>query len=360
MVVAFIMVLYTLLVLALCLGWNRSTNKNEPASVIQEKFISVVISVRNEAKQIERLLKDLENQQYKNFQVIVIDDHSSDDTLMILKGSAFPWLTVVSNPGTGKKQALTEGVRISEGQIVATTDADCFLSADWLKMINQYFQNNTVVFLFGPVRLTQTGSFFSAMQAIEFASLIGTGAATAAFGFPTICNGANLAYKRDAFAEVSGYEGNLHIPSGDDEFLMRKIHKKYPRGIHFAQAAIVETAAVEDLQTFIYQRIRWAAKWRYNTSRFSVVLAIFILLSQIATIACFFGLLTSVSYWPVFLLVPKVFAEAIFLIRVSHFLKIPWNWLVFMVLQIIYPFYVIGVGIASNFISYSWKDRTVR
>lgn len=360
-VVALILISYALLVIAFWVGWNRSINKSLPCfSTEVEDFISVIVPVRNEANHIERLLNDLTRLHYTNFQIVIVDDHSTDDTLKILKASVLPQLTVISNPGKGKKSALAEGVRISEGQIIATTDADCSLPEDWLKTINQYFQNKDTVFLFGPVRLKQTGSFFSALQAIEFASLVGTGAATIAFNKPTICNGANLAYRKEVFIEVNGYEGNLHIPSGDDEFLMRKIHKRYARGIHFSKAAVVETLPARDLRSFLRQRMRWASKWRHNTSAFSITLAIFILLTQVASVWCMVSLLTSVSYLPVILLIIKFFIEALFLFSVCHFLKITWNWLAFMVLQVVYPFYVIGVGITSNFISGSWKGRRIR
>jgi cellulose synthase/poly-beta-1,6-N-acetylglucosamine synthase-like glycosyltransferase len=360
MIIAFILVSYALLVLTFWIGWKSAISKHASSGTFQDEFISVVIPVRNEAHQIDRLLNDLARQHYSHFQVIIVDDHSTDDSLKLLKGSVLPQLTVVSNPGSGKKSALTAGVRFSEGQIIATTDADCSLPADWLKTINQYFANRKIAFVFGPVRLKQTASFFSALQAIEFASLIGTGAATAALGRPIICNGANLAYRKDVFEAVNGYEGNLHIPSGDDEFLMRKVQEKYPGGVHFAQTAVVETTASKTLHALISQRMRWASKWRYNTSAFAVLVAIFILLSQAASICCMLSLLTSVSYWAMILLFLKAVVEAVFLLSVCSFLKIRWNWLAFTVLQVGYPIYVLGVGIASNFISYSWKDRKIR
>ena len=79
----------------------------------------------------------------------------------------------------------------------------------------------------GAVRIKPTHSFFSKLQVIEFSSLIASAAATLTLGFPTMCNGANLAYRKTTFVEVNGFDGNAHIASGDDEFLMRKVVKKF-------------------------------------------------------------------------------------------------------------------------------------
>jgi poly-beta-1,6-N-acetyl-D-glucosamine synthase len=233
-VIAFILGFYCFLVIMLIIGWNKSIRASESSRSAPEEFISVIIPVRNEAKQMERLLVNLAKQHYTNFEVIIMDDHSSDDTLKIIRSYPMPQLSVHTNSGQGKKQAITEGVKRSAGQLIVTTDADCSFHPDWLKTMNRYFQDKKVLFLFGGVRIYDTPNFFTKMQAVEFASLIGSAAATAAFNIPTMCNGANLAYRKHVFEEVKGYEGNVHVPSGDDEFLMRKIHKKFPEGILFA------------------------------------------------------------------------------------------------------------------------------
>ncbi len=135
------------------------------------------------------------------------------------------------------------GVEKAGGEIIVTTDADCRLPIHWLQSIATSFHEGNVKMVFGGVRIKEDKSFFSKLQALEFCSLIGTGGAMAGLGIPILCNGANLAFLRSAFLEVKGYDGNLDIPSGDDEFLMRKIDRRFPGSIRFqpSEDSVVET-----------------------------------------------------------------------------------------------------------------------
>jgi hypothetical protein len=194
---------------------------------------------------------------------------------------------------------------------------------------------------------------------MEFASLIGSGAATAALGAPTMCNGANMAFRKKVFSEVKGYDGNLSIPSGDDEFLMRKIHKRYPDGIMFMNSdeTVVTTMAQPDLHSFVNQRIRWASKWRHNSSLWSQMLAVAVIIFQLAFIANWFFIFTPMILQSLFYMTVKMILEAAFLLQVCRFLGTRWKWLSFLSLQFIYPFYVPAIGIASFFRPFEWKHR---
>ena len=286
LVIAFILLCYYCLLLMLWIGWQRSFRHTMPAAAA-EHMISVVVAVRNEEKNITRLLNDLAAQQYHHFEVIVVNDHSTDASGALLRASALRNLVVLENAGQGKKHAIATGVNAARGSVIATTDADCSLPAQWLSIINRYFQQEDVKFTFGAVRILPDGSLFSQLQAIEFASLIASGAATAARGKPTMCNGANLAYRKVTFEAVKGYEGNLHVASGDDEFLMRKIVDRYPGSVSFMAPAevVVSTQPQPDVASFLQQRLRWASKWRFNSSGYTICLALFIVASQLASLA---------------------------------------------------------------------------
>jgi cellulose synthase/poly-beta-1,6-N-acetylglucosamine synthase-like glycosyltransferase len=207
-------------------------------------------------------------------------------------------------------------------------------------------------------------SLFANMQAIEFSSLIGTGAATISLGFPTMCNGANLVVRKEIINEVGGFEDNKHIPSGDDEFLLRKVFARYPKGICFMAASevIASTTPQPTLYDFIQQRIRWAGKWRHHETLGSKALAIYIILFQISFLLILpftLGGLISIEVL-LLLLVLKIAGEVIFLDQVTDFLKIRWNWLAFILLQFLYPFYVISIGIVSHFQHFKWKGRVLK
>lgn len=324
--------------------------------------MSVIIPVRNEEQTIARTLLALKNQTYANFEVIVVNDHSSDDTITVVMQNKFPSLSILHNREVGKKSALQTGVEQAKGELIVTTDGDCCMNERWLESIYKTFTDENVVFAFGAVAIQPDNSFFSRIQAVEFASLIGSGAATSSLGLPTMSNGANLAFLKSAFLAVNGYEGNKHIPSGDDEFLMRKLNRHFRGGIKFIpyRTASVTTQPQATLAEFIHQRLRWAGKWKYNSSIATIALAIFVFITQITVVAGCISLFISFTYSIALLLLIKVAFEASFIIRVCKFSKTIFSWPAFLILQIIYPFYVIFIGVLSNFVQPSWKGRNAK
>lgn len=360
-VMSLILTSYCILLLILQIGWHKAIHARQATNSAFYPFISVIVPVRNESGRIANLLESLGRQQYNNFEIVVVNDHSTDDTVEVIGRNSFANVSLVTSRGTGKKAALDTGVQIAKGEIIVTTDADCTVGEHWLESIRNTFTNEQTVFAFGAVAIDGTRSFFSKLQAVEFASLIGSGAATSAFGFPTMCNGANLAYRKEAYLNVNGYEGNLHVASGDDEFLMRKVIARYPKGVRFIpfKAASVITDAQRSVAAFISQRIRWASKWKFNNSLYTVALAIYIFAVQVGVIASLVSLFISVSYAIALLLVIKLSFEASFIARVCRFSNARFSWRAFLLLQVIYPFYVVLIGLLANFLRPQWKGRSV-
>jgi cellulose synthase/poly-beta-1,6-N-acetylglucosamine synthase-like glycosyltransferase len=310
------------------------------------------------------LLQNLKFQSYTPYEVIVIDDHSDDNTFNIAKDFAFDdKIKVLHSKGSGKKQALSTGIAAASGSIIVTIDADCAVDVDWLEIINNAFQNDNIKLAFGGVRIKDNDTLFSSLQQLEFSSLIGSGAATAMLGFPTMCNGANLAFRKEIFDEAGGYADHMHIPSGDDEFLLRKVAAMYPEGICFLnnEASVVTTKATETVKDLLHQRIRWAGKWKYNQSLSSKLLAAFILIFQLSTMATFILIVAGfANAFLILIWIAKILLELLFLKQVNSFLGNKWKWLNFILLQLIYPVYVVYIGLISNFKSFEWKGRKLK
>jgi biofilm PGA synthesis N-glycosyltransferase PgaC len=350
--------LYVILLGFLFLGWRQSTSQRSQ-SVANEAFITVIVPVRNEANNIGTLLSDLDRQQYKHFEVIVVDDHSDDETVAVVKSVTRLNVKVVSNAGFGKKRAITTAIYHAKGTIIVTTDGDCSVQPGWLAAINDGFSNDKARMLIGGVRIGSKGVFFHKLQQIEFSSLIGSAASTLSLGFPSMCNGANLAYRKEVFVDVNGYDGNIQIASGDDEFLMRKIEEKYKGSIRFLMCknAVVETKPQPDISSLLQQRLRWASKWRFNSSLTTLALAFFIVMVQLCLL---YSLQYAVVSWNLILsilLLIKIAMEAVLLTRFCTFLQVRWNWPAFFCLQLIYPVYVIAVSFLSTAGRYKWKGR---
>lgn len=100
------------------------------------------------------------------------------------------------------------------------------VSNNWLSLYNIQIQNTQTVFIAAPVKYHHSGTFLSLFQCLDFISLQGITAATVSAGFHSMCNGANLAYQKEAYTKVGGFTSIDNIASGDDMLLMYKIQKK--------------------------------------------------------------------------------------------------------------------------------------
>ncbi|MDQ3392657.1 MAG: glycosyl transferase family 2, partial [Bacteroidota bacterium] len=182
--------------------------------------------------------------------------------------------------------------------------------------------------------------------------------------FPNMCNGANLSFTKKSFLAVKGYEGNTHIPSGDDEFLMHKIYNKYPGKVYFLKSEnfIVTTKAKDDLKSLFYQRRRWAGKWKLYSDFKISLFAAFYFLFNLVFFASFLMMIFGEYHFSMFLVqfVARLVVDFVFLRSIMKFLKQPFSVPLFIVAEIIYPFYILILGIASNFGNYEWKGRKIK
>jgi poly-beta-1,6-N-acetyl-D-glucosamine synthase len=357
--------IYFIFLLACMVGWRKFVRQSEPKIISVEEFVTVVIAVRNEEVSIGPLLDSLLLQDFpnSNFEVVFVDDHSTDLTQQIIsswiKDNPHMNCYLIHSSGNGKKQALAEGIQHSRGEIILTTDADCVLPVNWISGMVMSFNPDTTLVI-GLVKIQQGKSLFSKLQALEFSSLMGSGMAMYALGFPVMCNGASLAFRKKSFEAVNGYEGNLHIPSGDDEFLMRKLLKQFPGSIQSIQwpSVAVATHPQPSLRSFIHQRLRWAGKWRANDSPSTKILALFVLIFQINTIITMGFLVIGENVAAAGLLLTlKLLLEGYLLLKVSMQLHQGFSIPAFILLQVVYPFYVFVIGVLSQLLDYEWKGR---
>jgi len=376
-----ILLLFTLFYLCffsiLIAFWKRRIPNISSMDALGDKCfnrLSVVIPIRNEKDKILDLLYDLNLQDLsrQNWEVIIVDDQSNDGSVQWIKEHAdeldFTYrILSLKVPakfnGSHKKLAIKQAVEVATGDIIMVTDGDCRVGNNWLSTVQSYFDQTDVVFISGPVTFYQEKSFFQHLQTIEFASLVGTGGSCLNAGFPNMCNGANLAFTKESFIEVDGYQGYMHIASGDDEFLMHKIAHCFPKKVHFLKdrRSIVKTSAHQTLKAFYHQRKRWASKWPHYRDVKIKFLAFYIYFFYLVILICGVMVVFNSFSFTVFisLLLLKVLVDFIFLKSVMNFLQKPISFLRFLTLEMIYPFYVVFFGIMTNFGKYEWKSRTI-
>ncbi|PJJ59571.1 glycosyltransferase [Hymenobacter chitinivorans] len=369
---------YAALMLGLRRGWEALPTV-EPAvtpstapPAAEGPLFSVLIAARNEADNLPGLLHDLTLQSLPpgRFEVLLADDHSTDATARLVAEAArhcpFPLRLValreLPGAGTGKKAALQAALHHARAPWVVCTDADCRFGPDWLSTYAALVTTDAAVrFISGPVLLTGPNTAWQQLMGLEFAGLVGVGAAGIGRQSPTMCNGANLAYQRAAFTAVQGFAGNEHLASGDDEFLLHKLHAAFPGSIRFLRSptALVSTAAPATLGALLRQRVRWASKWRHYRHLASQQLAVLVLG---ANVALFLGLLLTMLLpalgpWTLAAWALKLGADWWFLTPVLRFLGRPqWRrWL--PVLQLLYAPYALATGLLGLRGSYVWKGR---
>ncbi|UII30200.1 glycosyltransferase [Fulvivirga ulvae] len=341
---------------------KSSTYEGQPSH-----YYTVIVPFRNEQNNLPNLLSSLQGQSISDqaYEVILVNDHSDDSSVEIINRfipkAKFSISLLHLETSEGKKQALLKGIKASAGSVIVTTDADCTFGKNWLNSIAEFYENSDTHMVTGPVTIEKESTFFEKLQTIEFASLIGSGAASLALHMPNMCNGANLSFLRTAFFDVGGYNGNEKIASGDDEFLMHKFWKAFEGKVRFNKSkdGIVYTRSHKSWYSFFQQRKRWASKWKHYSSIKTSALAVFILMFNMSFITAL-GLLVAGFQGSVILVIVitlKVILELFFLNKILNFLNKGLNLIHFIFLQFTYPFYVIIFGIAANFGTYRWKGR---
>jgi glycosyltransferase involved in cell wall biosynthesis len=364
------------------------TGRLQIADIKHTAKISVIIPARNEAQNIGSCLQSIINQSYPKefFEVIVVDDHSTDNTAAIVAAFNLPYIKLIAlkdfvaadTINSYKKKAIEIAVQQSTGDLIVTTDADCIVPPNWLQTIAAFYEEKKPAFIVMPVLIHCNKKFIEIFQSLDFMTLQGITGASVYKKFHSMCNGANLAYTKQAFIDVNGFTGIDTIASGDDMLLMHKIYKQNPAAVLFLKSGdvIVQTQPVKTVKEFFNQRIRWASKAdKYDDKRiFAVLLIVYffnVLLIALPVTAIFNNAIISVHLYPItitasvfemwlFLFFTKTIVELIFLFPVAKFFnqqKLLW-W--FPLMQPFHIFYTVIAGWLGKFGSYKWKDRNVK
>lgn len=361
--------------------WLRIENyKIDKQPLPPQPYLSVIIAARNEENNIGACLNALIDQHYPidNFEIIVTNDHSTDATAAVVKSFDRPNIILLEladyidgKPlNSYKKKSIETALAIAKGELIVTTDADCIARPYWLQTLATFYCERQPVFIAMPVAysLPQKSSFlkkiFYIFQALDFMALQGITGASAATGIHNMCNGANLAYTKDSFYAVNGFDEIQDIASGDDMLLMEKIQKIFPDKISYlkSQEVIVTTHPSVTVGEFFHQRIRWASKAdRYTDKKITAVLVwVYFLNVWLLTlaIASFFSL--QAMWWLLSSVFIKIIMELFFLYPVARFFKnekLLW-W--FIPCQPFHIFYTVIAGWLGKFGNYRWKGRNVK
>jgi len=335
-----------------------------------ERYISVVVAARNEENSIENCLQSLLRQTYpaNKYEIIIVDDGSSDRTASIIKyfSERFNIIRLLSlsqdhAQKTGQKPAaLAKGIAQANGEIILTTDADCMVPPRWIEIMANHFEED-VVFVAGPVLERDSNTFFAKLEQLEFLGLITTAAGLIGSGRPIICNGANLAYQKDAFTSAGGFSETNS--SNDDESLMNQIvHRKIGKVVFAPEAdAVVTTNSSNTISTFLRQRVRWANKrghYEDNTILVSLVgLYIYFVSMLLTTILVFHE--PQLIQPLVVSFIGKMLVDYFTLLSGAKLFKQRVPLFHYLIAEFLHVPYIVIAAAAGQFASMQWKGRRI-
>ena len=359
---------YLLVVTFLTIGFIRLPKFMPSPTSDSKPLVSIVIAARNESACIKTLLDSLVNQNYpKNLlEILLVDDHSTDETAVI--AASYQPVKVVKlaceDKGFGKKQALKEGVRQSVGQVLLFTDADCIIGPDWVASMVGHLQNSKANLDCGPVVLIGNTGLFSQLQQLEFVSLMATTMGSVSLGYPLMANGANVAITRAAWDAAERKAQGQQQASGDDMFMMLAIQRLFGHNsvaFNANRAALVRTPVKPTLTEFFQQRARWVSKSGQYSQPWVVITGIIIALLN-AMIIGFLG---------IGVFIPKLLLCSLVLLGIKSFVDFPIMMLAayrfrksrlminYLLLQFVYPAYVLISFAWGHFNQLSWKGRNI-
>jgi len=328
--------------------------------------ISVVIAARNEEEHIVDLLDSLYAQTYpkENFEVIIVDDRSEDNTANLIKDYSLKKtnLTLLKIEDeiehiSGKKRAIEAGIQASNHDILAFTDADCLPQEGWLEQINLHFTNETDI-VAGYSYVHYKNKFFELLKNLERSSIFAVIAGSFSWNWGITITAGNMAYRKELYKKVNGFENIGNIKSGDDVLMIQRMNK-YARKMKFMfnKNSFVKTGRKTSIESQIHQETRRGSKWQYYS--FSVkIMTLFIFIYYLIFSCCLISYFfagfstTNLIYLLLLKLIPELLLLTSFLIKVKK-LKLMW---VFPIAELIYIPYFVIFGLKGTFGKFKWKE----
>jgi len=229
--------------------------KGKVGSVDSFPFISLIIPAFNEEITIKKSIKSLIELNYPNYEIIVVDDGSTDKTLQMAREFESSTVKVIHQHNQGKAKALNNGMHNSKGEIIVTVDADTRLEKDSLKKISARFaRNKKIGAVAGNVKVIPERSILNIVQGTEYTVGINlVRKAQSMLGCVMIVPGPIAALRREAIEKVECFSSDTFAE--DFDITMEILEQGYK--VEYEDDAISYTDAPKNLEDFMKQRRRW-------------------------------------------------------------------------------------------------------
>jgi cellulose synthase/poly-beta-1,6-N-acetylglucosamine synthase-like glycosyltransferase len=281
--------------------YQKGSFKNDP--------VSVIICARNEEENLRNLLPAVLEQDYPEYEVIVVNDCSEDDSYNVLGGYLvkYPYLKVsniIRDPKFthNKKFAQFIGIKAAKNEVLLFTDADCKPESDkWLGTMVSHFDDKTDFVLGYGGYLSRKGllnkyiRYDSTVIAMQYLGM-------AIRGIPYMGVGRNLAYRRSIFFDKKGFSTHTHLASGDDDLFVNSNASKNNIAVEFRKESHTRSVPASGIGEFFRQKTRHLTTVNHYKLRDKILL-IAEPAARVLFYVTFTVLLANLYLWPLLLVV---------------------------------------------------------
>ncbi len=236
-------------------------HKNTPPKYIIP--LSIIIASRNEYDNLKKNLPLFLNQRYPEFEVVVINDRSWDQSSSLLDElkKEYSKLTIVEIADNGtdhfaKKLALTLGIKASKYNHYIFSDADCYPKSNlWLKEISGGFQQKKEIIIGGSSYAKRKG-LLNKLIRFDTAQIAMMYLGMAKAKIPYMGVGRNLGYNSEVYEKLRGFKSHYHIPSGDDDLFVNEGANKNNTSVIFSKESITISNPKKSVKEWFKQKRR--------------------------------------------------------------------------------------------------------
>jgi len=261
-----------LFIALLALRTRFRKQKNVSAKSLQ-KFVSVIVPAFNEEKVIVKTLKSLLKSNYPNFEILVVDDGSTDNTSQIVKENFAdePKVQLFTLSNGGKANALNYGLKRAKGEIIIGLDADTIFTPQTICELAGQFADESVGAVAGNAKVGNRLNMITKWQALEYITSQNLDRrAFAGLNAITVVPGAVGAWQREALEKAGGFESNTLAEDQDLTLRVRQLGYR----IAYAERAVAYTEAPDTFRGLAKQRFRWSfgtlqCMWKHRRTLFN-------------------------------------------------------------------------------------------
>lgn len=286
----------------------------------QNSPVSIIICAKNEEDNLRLNLPSILHQDYSNFEVVLVDDCSFDDTLMVMEDFAEHHSNIkivkvkpVDKFWGNKKYALTLGIKAASHNFLLFTDADCkAISNQWIKTMSAHFsQTKSIILGYGAYEkkkhslLNKLIRFETLLTAVQYFSY-------AEIGSPYMGVGRNLAYTKDAFFEVSGFMSHMNIKSGDDDLFVNQVANQLNVAICAVPESFTSSQTKKTFNNWLKQKRRHISTANFYKPKHKLALGLFFMSQLLFWLLAIILLALGIKlYWVIGLIMVRLIAQYI-------------------------------------------------